>query len=93
MVDPTQAYEYAGYAEGFSGYDRMEEDAMFYQPGEEASQYYETEEVAHGKDDEVEDVEAEDVEADDDEVMCMRLRLSPSLGNVIMLRWHLSCLL
>jgi len=60
VVDPTQAHEYAGYAEGFDGYDRIEEVAMFYQPREETSQYYETEEVAQGKDDEAEDVEAED---------------------------------
>jgi hypothetical protein len=60
VVDLTQAHEYAGYTEGFAGYDRMEEDAIFYQPGEEASQYYETEEVAQGEDDEAEDVEAED---------------------------------
>jgi hypothetical protein len=60
VVDPTQAHEYAGYAEGFAGYDRMEEDAMFYQPKEEASQYYETAEVAQGEDDEAEHVEVED---------------------------------
>jgi len=43
VVDPTPAHDYAGYAyEGFAGYDRMEEDAMFYQPQDEA----EDEEVA-----------------------------------------------
>jgi len=32
VVDPTPAHDYAGYAdEGFAGYDRMEEDVMFYQ--------------------------------------------------------------
>jgi hypothetical protein len=30
VVDLTQVHEYAGYAGGFEGYDRMEEDAMFY---------------------------------------------------------------
>ena len=43
VVDLTQAHQYAGYAnERFQGYDRMEEEAMFYQPQEEA----EDEEVA-----------------------------------------------
>ena len=60
MVDPTQAQEYTGYAEGFDGYDWMEEDSMFNQPGEEASQYFRTKEVAEADDDEAEDVEAED---------------------------------
>lgn len=37
VVDLTQAQEYVGYAaEGFQGYDRMEEDDRFYQPQEEA---------------------------------------------------------
>jgi hypothetical protein len=37
VVDPTPAHDYAGYAdEGFAGYDRMEEDMMFYQPQDEA---------------------------------------------------------
>jgi len=37
VVDPTQAHQYAGYAgDEFQGYDRMEEEAMFYQPQEEA---------------------------------------------------------
>ena len=56
VVDLTQAHEYAGYAGGFEGYDQMEEEAMFYQPQEEA----EDEEVV--EDDEV--AEDEDVEAD-----------------------------
>jgi hypothetical protein len=64
VVDPTQAHEYAGYAEGFEGYDRMEEEAMFYQPEEEeASHYFRTEEVAEAKD----MAEAEDDVAEDDE--------------------------
>jgi len=61
VVDPTQAHQYAGYTdEGFQGYDRMEEEAMFYQPQEEA----EDEEVA---DDEKvpEDVVADYLAADD----------------------------
>ena len=55
MVDPTQTYEYA---EGFQGYDRMEEENMFYQPHDET----EDEEVA---DDEKvpEDVVADYLEA------------------------------
>ena len=37
VVDPTPAHDYAGYAdEGFAGYDRMEEERMFYQPPPEA---------------------------------------------------------
>ena len=33
VVDPTPAHDYAGYAdEGFAGYDRLEEERMFYQP-------------------------------------------------------------
>ena len=35
VVDPTQTYEYA---EGFQGYDRMEDENMFYQPQEEEEQ-------------------------------------------------------
>jgi len=59
VVDPTQAHTYVGYAGGFEGYDRMEEEVMFYQPQEEA----EDEEVAD--DEEVpEDVEADYLEAD-----------------------------
>ena len=43
VVDLTQAHQYAGYAdEGFQGYDRLEEEVVFYQPREEA----EDEEVA-----------------------------------------------
>jgi hypothetical protein len=57
VVDPTQAHRYVGYAKGFEEYDRMEEEAMFYQPEEEASHYFRTEEVA----------EAEDLEAEDDD--------------------------
>jgi len=30
VVDPTQAHEYAGYAGGFEGYNRMEAETMFY---------------------------------------------------------------
>jgi len=52
VVDPTQVHEYTGYAGGFKGYDRMGEEAMFYQPQEEA----EDEEVA-----EEEDAEADDI--------------------------------
>lgn len=36
VVDPTQEHDYAGYAEAFEGYDRMEEEAIFYQLQEEA---------------------------------------------------------
>jgi hypothetical protein len=33
VVDPTPAHDYAGYVdEGFAGYDRMEEERMFFQP-------------------------------------------------------------
>ena len=47
VVDPIQAHEYAEYAGGFEGYDRMEEEAMFYQPEEEeVCHYFRTEEVA-----------------------------------------------
>jgi len=52
VVDPTQTYEYA---EGFQGYDRMEEESMFYQPQEEEEA--EDEEVP-------EDVVADYLEAD-----------------------------
>ncbi|RHN71177.1 hypothetical protein MtrunA17_Chr3g0143401 [Medicago truncatula] len=31
VVDPTPAHDEAVYEEGFVGYDRMEEDIMFYQ--------------------------------------------------------------
>jgi len=55
VVDLTQAHECARYAEGFNGYDRIEEDTIFYVPEEEAPQFYQTEEVALGKDDEAED--------------------------------------
>nr|ABN08710.1 IMP dehydrogenase/GMP reductase, related [Medicago truncatula] len=56
VVDPTQTYEYA---KGFRGYDRMEEDIMFYQLQDEA----EDEEVAC--DEEVpEDVVADYIEAE-----------------------------
>jgi len=60
VVDPTPARDYAGYAdEGFVGYDRMEEERMFYQPHDEA----EDEEVAD--DEEVpEDVLADYLDAD-----------------------------
>jgi len=59
VVDPTPAHDYAVYEEGFAGYDRMEEQAVFYQPQEEA----EDEEVAD--DEEVsEDVEEDYLEAD-----------------------------
>jgi len=59
VVDPTPAHDYAVYEEGFAGYDRMEEEAMFYQPHDEA----EDEEVAD--DEEVsEDVVANYLEAD-----------------------------
>jgi hypothetical protein len=59
VVDLTPAHDYAGYAdEGFVGYDRMEEDKMFYQPQDEA----EDQEVA---DEEVlEDVVADYLEAE-----------------------------
>jgi len=37
VVDLTLAHDYAGYAdEDFVGYDRMEEERMFYQPQDEA---------------------------------------------------------
>jgi len=37
VVDSTPAHDYVGYAdEGFVGYDRMEEERMFYQPQDEA---------------------------------------------------------
>jgi len=60
VVYPTPVHDYAGYAdEGFTGYDRMEEDRMFYQPHDEA----EDEEV--GDDDGVpQDVVADYLEAD-----------------------------
>jgi len=58
VVDPKQAHTYAGYAGGFEGYDRMKEEAMFYQPQEEAND----EEVAHDED-VPEDVEADYLEA------------------------------
>jgi len=60
MVYPTPAHDYAGYAnEGFVGYDRMEEERMFYQPQDEA----EDEEVTD--DEEVlEDVVADYLDAD-----------------------------
>jgi len=59
VVDPTPAHDYAVYEEGFTGYDRMEEEAMFYQPQDEA----EDEEVADDK--EVpEDVVADYLQAD-----------------------------
>jgi len=60
VVDPTQAHQYVGYAdEGFAGYDRMEEERMFYQPQDEA----EDEEMAD--DEEVlDDVVADYLEAD-----------------------------
>ena len=33
VVDPTEAHQNVEYVgEGFQGYDRMEEEAMFYQP-------------------------------------------------------------
>nr|ABN06119.1 hypothetical protein MtrDRAFT_AC150800g34v2 [Medicago truncatula] len=41
VVDPTQTYEYV---ERFQGYDRMEEENIFYQPQEEEEA--EDEEVA-----------------------------------------------
>jgi len=44
VVDPTPGHDYAGYVdEGFVGYDRMEEERMFYQSQDEA----EDEEVAN----------------------------------------------
>jgi len=59
VVDLTPAHDYAVYEEGFAGYDRMEEERMFYQPQDEA----EDEEVAY--DEEVpEDVVADYLEAD-----------------------------
>jgi len=60
VVDPTPAHDYAEYAdEGFVGYDRMEEERIFYQPQDEA----EDEEVAD--DEEVsEDVVADYLDAD-----------------------------
>ena len=37
VVDPTPAHDYAGYAdEDFVGYDRMEEERMFYLPQDKA---------------------------------------------------------
>ena len=37
VVDPTPTHDYAGYAdEGFVGYDRMEDEIMFYQPQDKA---------------------------------------------------------
>jgi hypothetical protein len=63
VVDPTQAHRYVGYAKGFEGYDRMEEEAMFYQPEEEASHYFRTEEVEEGED----MAEAENLDAEDDD--------------------------
>jgi hypothetical protein len=36
VVDPTPAHDQGVYEEGFSGYDRMEEDQMFYQPEADA---------------------------------------------------------
>ncbi|KEH21244.1 hypothetical protein MTR_8g099595 [Medicago truncatula] len=36
VVDPTSAHDKAVYEEGFVGYDRMEEDIMFYPPQDEA---------------------------------------------------------
>lgn len=49
MVDPTQAHDYAGYVGEFEVYDQMEEEAMFYQPQEEA------EDEEEAKDEEVPD--------------------------------------
>jgi len=57
VVDPTPAHDYAVYEEGFAGYDRMEEKAMFYQPQEEA------EDEEQAGDEEV--VEADYLAADD----------------------------
>ena len=36
VLDPTPAHDDVVYEEGFVGYDRMEEDRMFYQPHDEA---------------------------------------------------------
>ncbi len=36
VLDPTPAHDEVVYEEGFVGYDRMEEDRMFYQPHDEA---------------------------------------------------------
>jgi len=54
VVDPTQMYEYA---EGFQGYDRIEEENMFYQPQEDKEEEAEDEEVPK-------DVAADYLEAD-----------------------------
>jgi hypothetical protein len=61
VVDPTPAHDYAGYAdEGFAGYDRMEEERMFYQPPPEA----EAQDEEMGDDERVpEDVVADYMEA------------------------------
>jgi len=52
VVDPTQGHEYVGFAGGFEGYDQMEDEAMFYQPLEEA----EDEEVAEDDDADADDI-------------------------------------
>jgi len=54
VVDPTSAHDYAGYEEGFAGYDQIEEEAMFYQPQEEAEDEEEAENEEVAEDDDVE---------------------------------------
>ena len=74
VVNPTQAHDYAGYVEGFEGYDRMDEEAMVYRPEEEeASHYIRTEEVS-----EVEDLEAKD---DDGHVHAASSEPEPESGQ------------
>jgi len=61
VLDPTEAHDYVGYAGGFEGYSRMEEDNMFYQPREEEAGGEE-----EGEDEEVpDDVEADYLTTDD----------------------------
>ena len=69
VVDPTPAHDYAGYAdEGFAGYDRMEEERMFYQPPPQD----EAQDEEMGDDEGVpEDVVADYMEADNPLSKCL----------------------
>ena len=62
VVDPTQTHEYVGYAGGFEGYDRMQEEAMFYQPQEaEDEEVAEDEKVEEDEDAETDYLEENDI--------------------------------